>query len=242
MLDSASVRAVLLDIEGTTTPVSFVYDVLFPYARANFAKFLQQHSHESSVQAALAQLRSQRTSDLDSGRAVPPEAPTELETLIAYAHWLMSQDSKTGPLKTLQGMIWQEGYETGELKGLVFSDVPGALRRWHDQGKQIFIYSSGSVLAQKLIFGHTDHGDLTSLLNGYFDTAIGAKSESSSYSKIAAGIGIPPAAILFLSDAPRELDAANSAGLQTAHCVRPGNPYPHAPGHAAIRTFDSIPF
>ena len=242
MLDPATVRAILLDIEGTTTPVSFVYDILFPYARANFGIFLQQHARESGVQNALARLRSQRISDLDSGRSAPPQASTELETLTAYAHRLMSQDSKTGPLKTLQGMIWQEGYETGELKGVVFPDVPGALHRWHDQGKQIFIYSSGSVLAQKLIFGHTDHGDLTPLLSGYFDTAVGAKSESTSYSKIAADIRSTPGAILFLSDAPRELDAAASAGMQTMHCVRPGNPYSTAPGHAAIRSFDAIPF
>jgi enolase-phosphatase E1 len=185
------IRGILLDIEGTTTPISFVYDVLFPYARA--------HIHDPNM------LR------------------------------LMDEDSKTTELKELQGRIWLEGYRRGELRGEVFEDVPGALERWRREGIDVRIYSSGSVLAQKLLFG-----ELTELLNGYFDTTTGAKGEAGSYVRIAAEFGVEPGEILFVSDVTRELDAARAAGMQTALCVRPGNP-PQSPSeHPCISTFDEI--
>jgi enolase-phosphatase E1 len=156
--------------------------------------------------------------------------------------WLISRDSKFGALKSMQGKIWEEGYAAGKLRGQVFDDVPEAVARWRQQGKATYIYSSGSVLAQNLLFGYSNHGDLASMLDGFFDTSVGTKSHPDSYRKIAAEIRKEPGAVLFLSDSPKELDAAHSAGMQTALSVRPGNA-PVAPGgHQVIRSFHELPF
>lgn len=238
MLDPSAIRAVLLDIEGTTTPISFVFDVLFPYASRNVGDYLSAHNADPDLQPALQALREKRAAD----QWVAPSVQGETESLAAYARYLMSQDSKFSALKSLQGEIWQQGYATGELKGLVFDDVPLALRRWREEGKCIFIYSSGSVLAQKLIFGHTNHGDLTPLLDGYFDTAVGPKAESNSYRHIAGEIGANAPQILFISDAIKELDAAHAAGMNVRLCMRPGNPASPRNEYKSIRSFDEIPF
>jgi 2,3-diketo-5-methylthio-1-phosphopentane phosphatase len=238
MLDLSAVRAVLLDIEGTTTPISFVFDVLFPYASRNVGRYLAAHYSDPKLQLAIQQLREK--SDAENWKASAGES--DIESLAAYARHLMSQDSKFSALKSLQGETWREGYASGELKGQVFDDVPDALRRWRKKGKCIYIYSSGSVLAQKLIFRHTSHGDLTTLLDGYFDTAVGAKSDPTSYRRIAAQIKADAAQILFISDVVRELNAAHSADMHAILSVRPGNPAAPTNEFESIRSFDELPF
>jgi 2,3-diketo-5-methylthio-1-phosphopentane phosphatase len=238
MFDSDSICAVLLDIEGTTTPISFVFDVLFPYAAENIGRYLAEHLDDPQLQPALRDLRAKR----DADQWNEAWATSEVESLAAYARHLMSQDSKFSALKSLQGEIWQQGYSSGELLGQVFDDVPIALRRWRDLGRNIFIYSSGSVLAQKLIFAHTKHGDLTPLIEGYFDTTIGIKSDRQSYEKIAVEIKTKAFQILFISDSLKELDAAHFAGMHVKHSIRPGNPPAPASGYESIRNFDELPF
>ncbi len=184
--------AVLTDIEGTTTPIAFVHRVLFPYARARLAAFCAAHAQVGGV-------------------PVPP-----LETLYAQ----MDRDEKEPLLKAIQGMLWEEGYAAGELKAEIYADVAPALRRWARGGVRLYVYSSGSVPAQKLLFGHSGAGDLTPLFQAYFDTKAGPKREAASYGAITRGIGIPAGEVLFLSDMEAELDAAREAGLRTCQLVR----------------------
>ena len=158
----------------------------------------------------------------------------------AYCRWLIERDRKSTPLKSLQGMIWENGYKNGELRGHVYPDVPVAFARWKDQGKSISIFSSGSVLAQKLIFRHTEAGDLTPFITAHFDTTTGAKKEPESYRKIAAALGVPPGAVLFLSDSVAELDAARPVGMETALSARPENPPAEPNEHRVIRSFDEV--
>jgi enolase-phosphatase E1 len=237
MFDPAQISAVLLDIEGTTTPISFVFDVLFPYASRNIEAYLNARHLEPEIQQTLQALHAQF--EIDGWDDT--NSPDKVASLAAYARHLMSQDSKFSALKSLQGEIWQEGYASGELKGQVFNDVPPALQRWHDRGRRIYIYSSGSVLAQKLIFAHTNHGDLTRLLDGYFDTAVGPKSDSASYRHIVSDINADASQALFISDAVRELDAAHSAGMHVTLAVRPGNPAAPTNKYDSIRSFDELP-
>lgn len=221
-------QGILLDIEGTTTPISFVYDVLFPFARRHAANFLQN--------AEIRDLRREYEEDVLRG-SNPPPWTTHGE---AYFYWLMDQDKKSTVLKAIQGQIWLHGYKDGELHGKVFPDVPPSLRRWHGAGIDVRIFSSGSVLAQKLLFESTTDGDLTQFLNGYFDTTTGPKNEPESYRTIAAAFGIAPGKILFVSDVARELGAAELAGMETALCIRPGN-HPEAPHiFRTIKTFFDI--
>src|SRR4051794_36390809 len=219
MRDPAVIRAVLLDIEGTTTPISFVFDILFPYASRNVGAYLDANHLKPELRHTLQALHAQ--SEIDGWDDT--NSPSKIASLAAYARQLISQDSKLPALKSLQGEIWQEGYGKGELRGQVFKDVPSALRRWREQGKRIYIYSSGSVLAQKLIFANTTDGDLTPLVDGYFDTAVGTKSDPASYRRIADETQIEGEEFLFISDVARELDAAHSASMQVLLSVRPGN-------------------
>jgi enolase-phosphatase E1 len=221
-------KGILLDIEGTTTPISFVYDVLFPYARA--------HVSENLGAEDVAALRVSYETDLRNGFSPPAwsDAP------VVYVHWLMDQDRKSTALKNLQGKIWLTGYQQGALHGEVFDDVPPALARWHAAGIDVRIYSSGSMLAQRLLFSSTNSGDLTTFLNGYFDTTTGPKIEAESYALISRAFGCDPGEILFVSDVVRELDAARNAGMQTALCIRPGN-HPQLPGtHRTVSSFEEI--
>jgi enolase-phosphatase E1 len=241
----APAQAVLLDIEGTTTPIDFVTQTLFPYARRHVKSFLTRRLLQDDVRTDLNGLCAEQAADLNSGlnppqiRDDPPE--TLIESAVTYIHWLMDRDRKSTPLKSLQGKIWEEGYQQGELKSQVFPDTPRALERWRGQNRRVFIYSSGSVLAQKLLFAHTSAGDLTRLIDGYFDTLIGAKKEGESYRRIAETLRIQPAEIVFISDVAAELDAARSAGLQTVLAVRPGNlPQALAGQHISVTTFDEI--
>ncbi|HEY4344499.1 MAG TPA: acireductone synthase [Parvibaculum sp.] len=204
-----SVRAILTDIEGTTTPIAFVHEVLFPYARARLADFCAAHRAEADVAEALKAAR-----DLDG------HSDFDLDQTVALLLRWMDEDRKAGPLKTLQGLIWREGYEDGVLKGQVYDDAAALLECWHSQGKKLFVYSSGSEEAQRLIFGFSDKGDMTPLFGGFFDTRVGAKVDASSYAAIAGTIGFAPADILFLSDLAAEITAAKSAGLQVARIDR----------------------
>ncbi|WP_300538445.1 acireductone synthase [Sphingosinicella sp.] len=186
------VRAVLTDIEGTTSSIAFVTDTLFPYARARLADWIATHAAEAAP--------------------ILKDVPGDpVETL---TRWI-DEDRKETALKTLQGLIWAEGYADGTLKGHVYPDAAEALRRWHAEGVGLYVYSSGSVAAQKLIFGYSNAGDLTPLFSGYFDTTTGPKKEADSYRRIAAEIGLPAEDILFLSDSVPEIDAARGAGLKT---------------------------
>lgn len=205
-----TVRAILTDIEGTTTDIAFVHKILFPYARAHLADYVRSHARDSFVREQLA--------------AVAAEVGRELgvdEAIKQLIQWI-DEDRKITPLKALQGVIWEQGYRNGDFTGHVYPDVPAALKRWQAAGIRLYVYSSGSVQAQKLIFGHTPYGDLTPLFSGYFDTRIGGKREAESYHRITQEIGLSPADILFLSDIVEELDAARTGGLQTAWLLRDG--------------------
>ena len=239
-----SIRAILLDIEGTTTPVDFVYRTLFPYARARLQQFLLKHCDNPSVRADIEALRVQHHSDA-ADQLGPPvwknDSPDpDLAGATAYGHWLMDRDSKCTALKSLQGKIWQEGYELGELRGEVYPDVPPALDRWTREGKLVAIFSSGSVLAQKLLFASTAAGDLTRYLSAHFDTAIGSKHSPGSYSQIAKTLALEPANILFISDMVKELDAAHETGMSTALCVRMDPAKGVATTNPVIRSFDEL--
>jgi enolase-phosphatase E1 len=237
-----SVQAILLDIEGTTTPIAFVAEVLFPYARRHLREYLDQHASLGDDDALFDQFRKEWELDRDKGAPAWVDVPSasRLESVAAYSDWLMDRDRKSTALKTLQGRIWEQGYARGELVGEVFADVPPALERWRGRGIRIGIFSSGSVLAQKLLFRHSLAGDLTAPLQWYFDTTTGAKADRESYHRIAAIMAIPPGAILFVSDVVRELDAARSAGMRTALSIRRGNESPPDQSHAMIRSFDEL--
>jgi enolase-phosphatase E1 len=242
--DDSKIRVILLDIEGTTTPVDFVYKTLFPYASSKVELFLREHARDPEIQLLTAELRAQNRRD-DSAGLVPPawiEGTEEarLNSSVRYVHWLVGQDSKSTTLKTLQGKIWQQGYERDELHGEVYADVPAALSRWRRQGREIGIYSSGSVLAQQLLFRNTVTGDLTEYISHFFDTRIGAKTESGSYTRIAQELGHPADQVLFISDAIKEIEAARVASMQGALCVRESKAALHPDGETIISTFDQI--
>ena len=236
--DSAS--TILLDIEGTTTPIDFVFGVLFPFARDHLDAFLAKQGHQPEVQADLRQLRQEYEADLAQGEEIPPWQGSDPAAAIAYIQHLIATDRKSTGLKSLQGKIWQQGYKSGELRSRLFPDVKPAFQRWVAAGKRLHIFSSGSVPAQKLLFRYTEVGDLTPFLSGYFDTRTGPKQVTDSYYTIAGGIGVAPAAILFISDVTAELKAARAAGLQTLFSMRPGNRSFDAEGFAAIQTFDGV--
>jgi len=234
------VKSVLLDIEGTTTPISFVHDVLFSYARARVRQFLASNFHSDEVGADVALLREEQALDVREGRNPPPLDDAEVESIAKYVEWLIARDSKSTGLKSLQGKIWREGYLTGDLKARVFADVRPALERWRAKGLNVSIFSSGSVLAQQLLFAHTEAGDLTTLIGNYFDTNVGKKGEADSYRHIAAALKLRADEILFISDVVAELNAASEAGMKTLLSLRPGNPVQAAAQHPKIQSFDEI--
>ncbi len=241
-IESSDIRAILLDIEGTTTPVDFVVKKLFPFASERVADFLHGHFHEVEIEKLLIQLREACEADAANGAPAWTEAATEskLASAARYVRWLIARDSKITPLKTLQGKIWEEGFRSGELKGEVYPDVAQALARWKSQGRRIAIFSSGSVLAQKLLFAHSTSGNLSSFPEARFDTTVGSKREAESYRKISLAIDLHPHQVLFVSDVGEELDAARSAGTNTAHSLRPGISPLSDRRHAEIRSFDEI--
>lgn len=221
------IRAIVTDIEGTTSSIDFVHQELFPYARRRMREFLRTHAGDDAVQVELHEI------ERIAGEELSPAQASEL-----LERWI-DEDRKYTPLKTLQGMIWREGYLAGELRGHVYADTPEFLRRWHEAGLKLFVYSSGSTEAQRLIFGHSSAGDLRPLFAGYFDTHIGGKRDAASYRRIAERIGLPPQQILFLSDAGAELDAAREAGMATCQLLRDGQAQP-AQGHAQARDFSEV--
>jgi len=238
-------RTILLDIEGTTTPLAFVHDTLFPYARSHVKDFLEQHRSSADVRADLACLQQENWADMQAALSPPTlvydSAGSELESTIAYIEWLMHRGRKSPALKSLQGKIWKEGYRDGTLLAPVFADVPDAFRRWRKQQRNIAIFSSGSVLAQQLLFSHTTAGDLTPYISAYFDTTTGTKNHTDSYQRITVALERPAYEIVFISDVAAELDAASNAGLQVLLCERIGN-RPQPPSlHRQIIDFKNVP-
>jgi len=236
-------RLYLLDVEGTTSPLSLVTEQLFPYARKHLKRFILDHVDEADVRADLALLAEERMEERDDeAPRVEPEwdVADDAEPGIAYLLWLMDRDRKSTALKSLQGKIWKAGFEAGELVGTVFADVPEALARWSRTAK-VAIYSSGSVEAQQLLFRHSSAGDLTPYISGYFDTRVGAKGSAESYRAIAAATSVATTEILFVSDVVRELDAAREAGCGTRLSVREGNAaVADGHKHIAIRSLKEV--
>jgi enolase-phosphatase E1 len=242
-VDEFNIRVILLDIEGTTTPVDFVYKTLFPYAHREVEAFLLEHLREAEMKSLLAEFAEQHRRDARKGTN-PPEwredtDAARMHSAISYVKWLMAQDSKCTALKSLQGRIWQQGYARGELRGEVYPDVPDAFKRWRKQGREICIYSSGSILAQQLLFRTCVEGDLTQYISAFFDTGIGAKGDSTSYHRIAESCGRPAGDVLFISDASKEVEAARIAGMQTHLCVRSSSALIETSDYS-INTFSGI--
>lgn len=210
---------ILSDIEGTTTAIAFVHRSLFPYAASALEDFLARHGDDAEVAAILVD--------------VPGD---KLATLRGW----MAADSKATPLKALQGLIWKQGYAEGALRGHLWPDVAGSLRAWHAQGLHLAIYSSGSEQAQRLLFRHSDAGNLEPLFEGFFDTRMGAKREAASYARIAQAWGAAASGVLFLSDVAEELDAARQAGLGTCQLVRPGDGTQASGRHPEAADFKAV--
>ena len=221
------IKAIVTDIEGTTSSLAFVKEVLFPYARANLADYVRRHQDEPQIKSLLDDVCKEAGAELDTGQ------------LIAQLIQWLDDDKKMTPLKSLQGLIWEGGYQQGDFKGHVYPDAAANLKAWKAQGLELYLYSSGSVHAQKLLFAHTEYGDLTPLFSGYFDTHIGGKKERESYCKIAQQLGLPPDKIVFLSDSKEELDAAKAAGFETIWLIRGSVPDPQAE-HRQVNNFDLI--
>lgn len=225
---SRMVQAIVTDIEGTTSSLSFVHEVLFPYAARHLAGFVRAHGQEPQVRRLL------------DGARVLAGGSQDDEQLVATLRRWMEEDRKVGPLKSLQGLLWEEGYRQGAFQGHVYEDAARRLREWNARGLRLYVYSSGSVHAQMLLFRHTSQGDLTPLFRGYFDTGMGGKKEADSYAGIVRELGLSASSVLFLSDVRAELDAAALSGLRTA-CLLRGEGPPVDPGpHPSARTFDDL--
>lgn len=239
------VSHLLLDIEGTTCPVSFVADTLFPYAAARLERFIKDPANAATVGPLLSAVTEAWRQDED------PEAraqwqqrrtaaqPNEAE-LARYLKLLIAQDRKLTPLKDLQGLIWRAGYADGELVAPLFSDVPPSLKRWSQAGLVLGVYSSGSLSAQRLLYSHSDSGDLSGLFSHWFDTRSGAKAEPKSYRSIAAAMAVSPPRVLFISDSRRECEAASRSGLQVLFSRRPGNPEQDPGVFATISDYNAL--
>jgi enolase-phosphatase E1 len=235
-------RAILLDIEGTTSSISFVYDVMFPFARRHLKSYLESSFEQDDCRAACEQVARDAGQESLAAWAEGDDANRQRVLMHDEIARLMDGDVKATGLKQLQGLIWRSGFESGEMQAHVYDDVPPALDAWRAQGCDVRIYSSGSIQAQKLFFGHTIAGDLLDRFRGHYDTTTGPKREAESYRRIAAEFGVPPGDILFLSDVVEELDAAREAGLATGLLRRPGNPEPPAEhGHPEFKEFSDIP-
>lgn len=214
---------ILTDIEGTTSSIAFVHDVLFPYAARAIPSYVRQHLHEQPVAGIL--------DDVAAGAGI---ARNDTDALIRQLLAWIDADRKATPLKALQGLAWEAGYREGAYRAHIYPDAADCLRRWHDAGHRIYVYSSGSIKAQQLFFGYSEAGDLRGLFNGYFDTTTGAKREPDSYRRIADAIDTPPSQILFLSDVVAELDAAGAAGLRTTWIFREADQLARPPDRATV--------
>jgi enolase-phosphatase E1 len=222
------IRAIVTDIEGTTSSLSFVKDILFPYAKQKIPEYIHTQSQTPAIQELLTEIRE-----------VTNRPDLSLEEIIQQLLSWIDEDQKITPLKTLQGLIWEEGYQNGDYQGHIYPDAVEMLQKWRQNNISLYIYSSGSVYAQKLLFSYTEHGDLTPLFDGYFDTKIGAKIDSQSYMRISQYLNLPPEEILFLSDVEKELDAAKKAGMKTKWLVREGQLNPVA-NHDQVSNFLAI--
>ena len=230
LFDQQPIGAIVLDIEGTTTDIAFVKNTLFPYAEERLAAFMTDLAPSAEGQAILAQVRA------EVGDPDLPEAGC-IAQLLAWAQ----ADQKVTPLKAVQGMIWEEGYRTKAYYSHLYEDAAAQIQEWHRRGVPLYIYSSGSIAAQKLLFAHTIVGDLTPCLSGYFDTTTGPKVEVSSYRAIASSLDMAAAELLFLSDSPAELRAARQAGWQVCGVQRPGTP-DLGPDLPVVSSFVELPF
>jgi enolase-phosphatase E1 len=242
--EKPGITHLLLDIEGTTSSVDFVYKTLFPFAAEGVEQFLREHATEAEIVELMGALRREHAADLIKHPALGPWVHGNAEEATAsaakYVQHLIAVDRKLTPLKTLQGMIWEEGFRSGELKGHVYEDVQPAFIRWKHEGKRIAIFSSGSVLAQKLLFGHSIAGDLTVYVDDYFDTTTGPKREAASYGAIAKALRTSPNEVMFFSDVIAELDAAQAAEMKTVLMVRPGAPRPAGTTHVIVESLDDV--
>jgi len=236
----------LLDIEGTTCPVSFVAEVLFPYAAQQLPTFLQSQANDPTVQQLLADVQKAWLSDADPDaeslwqEAQEQQQSATLAASMAYFQLLIKQDRKLTALKDLQGLIWRVGYSAGELVAPLFPDVAAALQNWHQEGIVLGVYSSGSVEAQKLLYGHCNAGDLTPLFSHWFDTRIGAKQAAESYQQIAKVMNCATTETLFVSDALAECEAAAAAGMQVLFSRRAGNPQQEPGSFQNISTYADL--
>lgn len=234
-----SFKAILLDIEGTTTPIDFVHKTLFPYAKEKIGRFVAENFDD--LKSETEKLEIEHRKDLSEKKYAKGFRADSPESVSDYLKFLIETDRKSTPLKSIQGEIWQAGYEAGELESEMFDDVPRAFERWKAENKRIAIYSSGSVLAQKLIFEYSNFGDLTRYISDYFDTSTGHKRETESYVKIAHALNHPPKRVAFVSDVTAELDAAKTAGYETFLSIREGNaPVQNKSKHRAVHSFDEI--
>jgi enolase-phosphatase E1 len=215
--------AILCDIEGTTSSLSFVHNILFPISYENMENFIRKNWESGLIADEIKSFQEQDPEDV-------------IRTL---RFWIL-EDRKDPVLKSIQGKIWKDAFESGAIKGHVYPDVPENLRKWNDQGIKVGIFSSGSVEAQKLLFQYSEAGDLTPYLSEYFDTRVGAKKNTNSYTNIASRLSMSPSSILFLSDVEDELNAARDAHLQTTQVLRE-NVVPNTSGHSTVNSFDEIP-
>ena len=243
---SDSIRGVLLDIEGTTSSISFVYDVMFPFARKHFAGYLEKHWDSDPVQDAVSMLV-QDDKDFNAPELLLAAFDNEHDPKLFRAGVvkcllrLMDDDVKATGLKKMQGLVWQEGFTSGEMVAHVYDDVRPAIEAWKATGKDVRIYSSGSVHAQKLFFEHSVAGNMLPLFSGHYDTTTGPKKDADSYRQITEAFGLPADEILFVSDIVAELDAATEAGMQAVLSIRPGNkPAENADRYQAVNSFADI--
>lgn len=232
-------KVILLDIEGTTTPIDFVHKRLFPFAKAKIDEFVE--THFTQIGAEIEQLKIEYRKDFTDQIYGRDFNENSAESVANYLKFLIDVDRKSTPLKAIQGKIWQAGYESGALQSEMFADVPAAFERWESENKRIAIFSSGSRLAQKLIFKYSNYGDLSRYIDDYFDTSTGGKKEAESYERIAGKLGFETKEILFVSDVLAELDAAREAGLPTVLSIREGNGIVRQPiNHDAVASFDDL--
>ena len=222
-------KAALIDIEGTVGSIAFVRDVLFPYAKTRMDEYVRLHAEEPSMRAILDAAAREAAVDVH-----------DLQAILRALHAWSDNDVKATPLKELQGRIWQEGFESSGIRGHVYPDAVDALRRYYDAGVKLYIYSSGSIAAQKLLFEHTVAGDLLPLFSGFYDTTIGGKREIASYEKILAELGQPPNEVIFFSDNAAELDAADETGIVTVQLARPEDGTTPSTKHTSVESFDDI--
>ncbi|XP_035774433.1 enolase-phosphatase E1-like [Anopheles albimanus] len=245
-----SAKSIICDVEGTTTSISFVKETLFPYALKNAEEYLRQNWSEDATKTVVKALREQadedKKADLEGVISIPAEdSESIIPDVVKNVEWQMSQDRKTGSLKTLQGLVWAKGYKDGTIKGHVYDDVQKAFEQWTESGRKVYIYSSGSVEAQKLLFEHSEQGNLLKYLTGHYDTKVGGKREKESYQSIVKNIDVSAEDVLFLTDIVEEAKAAKEAGLNVVLLERPGNAELSEDDRkefAVIKTFSDLSF